>query len=37
MRRFEPFVIIIFLVLLAMSWGAIFALYQAGEALGPRS
>ncbi len=36
MRRFEPMVIIIFLVLLAMSWGAIFALAQAGEALGPR-
>jgi succinate dehydrogenase / fumarate reductase cytochrome b subunit len=35
MRRFEPFVILIFLVLLAMAWGAIFALYQAGEALGP--
>lgn len=37
MRRFEPVVIIIFLVLLAMAWGTIFALYQAGEALGPRS
>ena len=36
MRRFEPFVILIFLVLLAMAWGSIFALYQAGEALGPR-
>ncbi len=36
MRRFEPWVIVIFLVLLAMSWGALYALYQAGEALGPR-
>jgi succinate dehydrogenase / fumarate reductase, cytochrome b subunit len=35
MRRFEPFVIIIFLVLLAMAWGSIYALYQAGSALGP--
>ncbi len=35
MRRFEPYVIILFLVLLAMAWGAIFALYQAGEAFGP--
>ncbi|HSP77705.1 MAG TPA: succinate dehydrogenase, partial [Myxococcaceae bacterium] len=30
MRRFEPWSILIFLVLLAMGWGAIFALYQAG-------
>ncbi|WNG44260.1 succinate dehydrogenase [Archangium minus] len=30
MRRFEPWSIVIFLVLLAMGWGAIFALYQAG-------
>jgi succinate dehydrogenase / fumarate reductase cytochrome b subunit len=37
MRRFEPVVIIIFLVMLAMAWGTIFALYQAGEALGPRT
>lgn len=36
MRRFEPFVIIIFLVLLAMAWGALYALFQAGEQLGPR-
>ncbi|ADO69438.1 succinate dehydrogenase [Stigmatella aurantiaca] len=35
MRRFEPFVIIIFLVLLAMSWGILYALYQAGAAYGP--
>ncbi|SET86993.1 succinate dehydrogenase [Stigmatella erecta] len=35
MRRFEPFVIIIFLVLLAMAWGTLYALYQAGSALGP--
>lgn len=35
MRRFEPFVIIIFLVLLAMSWAVLYALFQAGEALGP--
>jgi succinate dehydrogenase / fumarate reductase cytochrome b subunit len=35
MRRFEPVVIILFLVLTAMAWGAIFALYNAGEALGP--
>jgi succinate dehydrogenase / fumarate reductase cytochrome b subunit len=34
MRRFEPVVIILFLVLLAMAWGAIFALYQAGAAFG---
>ena len=37
MRRFEPVVILLFLVLLAMSWGTIFALFQAGEALGPRT
>jgi succinate dehydrogenase / fumarate reductase cytochrome b subunit len=36
MRRFEPVVIILFLLLTAMAWGAIFALFQAGEALGPR-
>ncbi|MBN1207908.1 MAG: succinate dehydrogenase [Myxococcaceae bacterium] len=36
MRRFEPWVIVLFLVLLAMSWGVLYALYQAGEALGPR-
>ncbi|WNG33781.1 succinate dehydrogenase [Archangium violaceum] len=30
MRRFEPWSIVIFLVLLVMGWGAIFALYQAG-------
>jgi succinate dehydrogenase / fumarate reductase cytochrome b subunit len=35
MRRFEPVVIILFLLLTAMSWGALYALYQAGEALGP--
>ena len=35
MRRFEPFAIGIFLLLVAMSWGAIFALYSAGGALGP--
>ena len=35
MRRFEPWAIAIFVVLLAMSWGAIFALYQAGGVLGP--
>lgn len=35
MRRFEPVVIILFLVLTAMAWGAIYALYQAGEAFGP--
>ncbi|WP_224361315.1 succinate dehydrogenase [Hyalangium versicolor] len=35
MRRFEPVVIIVFLVLTAMAWGAIFALYQAGDAFGP--
>jgi succinate dehydrogenase / fumarate reductase cytochrome b subunit len=37
MRRFEPVVLILFLVLLAMAWGALFALYQAGEAFGPGS
>ncbi|HYI00366.1 succinate dehydrogenase [Hyalangium sp.] len=37
MRRFEPVVIILFLVLLAMAWGSLYALYQAGEALGPRT
>lgn len=30
MRRFEPWSIVIFLVLLVMGWGAIFALYKAG-------
>jgi succinate dehydrogenase / fumarate reductase, cytochrome b subunit len=35
MRRFEPVVIILFLVLTAMAWGAIFALYNAGEGFGP--
>jgi succinate dehydrogenase / fumarate reductase cytochrome b subunit len=35
LRRFEPVVIILFLVLTAMAWGAIFALYQAGAAFGP--
>lgn len=35
MRRFEPVVIILFLLLTAMAWGAIFKLYSAGEALGP--
>ncbi|WP_257452238.1 succinate dehydrogenase [Archangium lipolyticum] len=34
MRRFEPWSIAIFLVLLAMGWGAIFALYKAGAAYG---
>jgi succinate dehydrogenase / fumarate reductase, cytochrome b subunit len=34
MRRFEPVVIILFLLLTAMAWGAIFALYQAGGQLG---
>ncbi len=33
MRRFEPWSIVIFLVLLAMSWGVIFALYNAGSTL----
>ncbi|NOJ96690.1 succinate dehydrogenase [Corallococcus coralloides] len=35
MRRFEPISILIFLILLAMSWGAIYALYTAGAAYGP--
>lgn len=35
MRRFEPVSILIFLVLLAMSWAVIFALYNAGAAFGP--
>jgi succinate dehydrogenase / fumarate reductase cytochrome b subunit len=30
MRRFEPWSILIFLILLAMGWGALYALYQAG-------
>jgi len=30
MRRFEPWSIAIFLVLLGMGWGALFALYKAG-------
>jgi succinate dehydrogenase / fumarate reductase cytochrome b subunit len=34
MRRFEPWSIVIFLVLLAMGWGAIYALYNAGAAFG---
>ncbi|XXF79150.1 succinate dehydrogenase [Myxococcaceae bacterium GXIMD 01537] len=33
MRRFEPWVIVIFLVLLAMSWGVIYALYNAGAGI----
>jgi succinate dehydrogenase / fumarate reductase cytochrome b subunit len=32
MKRFEPVSILIFLLLLAMSWGVIFALYNAGAA-----
>jgi succinate dehydrogenase / fumarate reductase cytochrome b subunit len=35
MRRFEPVAIGLFLVLTAMAWGAIYALYQAGAAFGP--
>jgi succinate dehydrogenase / fumarate reductase, cytochrome b subunit len=35
MRRFEPFSILIFLVLLAMAWGSIYALYTAGAAFSP--
>lgn len=35
MRRFEPWTIVIFLVLLAMSWGIIFALYGAGANFAP--
>lgn len=35
MRRFEPFVLIIFALLTAMSWGVIYALYTAGAAFGP--
>jgi succinate dehydrogenase / fumarate reductase cytochrome b subunit len=35
MRRFEPWSIVIFLVLLAMSWGIIFAMYNAGAAFPP--
>ncbi|MFE8605733.1 succinate dehydrogenase [Archangium violaceum] len=30
MRRFEPWSIVVFLVLLGIGWGAIFALYKAG-------
>ncbi|AKJ00631.1 succinate dehydrogenase / fumarate reductase cytochrome b subunit [Archangium gephyra] len=30
MRRFEPWSIVIFLVLLGIGWGALFALYKAG-------
>ncbi|MFY0573142.1 succinate dehydrogenase [Cystobacter fuscus] len=30
MRRFEPWSIVLFLVLLAMGWGVLFAMYQAG-------
>ncbi|RJS17368.1 succinate dehydrogenase [Corallococcus sp. H22C18031201] len=35
MRRFEPVSILIFLVLLAMSWGVIYALYTAGGQFPP--
>lgn len=35
MRRFEPWSILIFLVLLAMAWGVIYALYSFGAALPP--
>ena len=35
MRRFEPWSIVIFLILLAMGWGVIYALYQAGATLPP--
>ena len=35
MRRFEPWSILLFLVLLAMAWGAIFALYTAGANIPP--
>jgi len=37
MRRFEPVSIILFLLLTAMSWSVIYALYQAGAAFGPAS
>ncbi len=30
MRRFEPWSIVLFLALLAMGWGAVYALFQAG-------
>jgi succinate dehydrogenase / fumarate reductase cytochrome b subunit len=33
MRRFEPWTILIFLVLLSMAWGTIFALYSFGANL----
>jgi succinate dehydrogenase / fumarate reductase cytochrome b subunit len=35
MRRFEPVAIGLFLLLTAMSWGVIYALYNAGAALPP--
>lgn len=35
MRRFEPVALGFFALLLAMSWGAIYALYQAGAAFAP--
>lgn len=35
MRRFEPWSIVIFLVLLAMAWGVIYALYSFGATLPP--
>ncbi|MFP2911300.1 succinate dehydrogenase [Pyxidicoccus sp. 3LFB2] len=35
MRRFEPVAIGLFLLLTAMSWGAIYALYTAGAAFSP--
>lgn len=35
MRRFEPWSIAIFLILLAMSWGVIYALYAFGGTLPP--
>lgn len=37
MRRFEPVAIGLFLVLTAMSWGAIYALYTAGADIPPES
>lgn len=35
MRKFEPVVIILFLILTAMSWAVIYALYTAGAAFSP--
>lgn len=35
MKRFDVIAIASFLILLAMSWGAIYALYRAGEMYGP--